>query len=105
MINGFSINSYVYIFRYKIISGNDAGLFSVDADTGEVTVASSAGLNLDNIPTDLVTLTLEVTDGKSTDTAVVDVSVRDVNDRSPEFERSAYEVSVPENAAVGTQVE
>ena len=68
-------------------------------------MASKNGLNLDNIPTDLVTLTLEVTDGKNKDLATVDISVKDVNDREPTFERSAYEVSVPENAEPGTRVE
>ncbi len=39
------------------------------------------------------------------DVAEVDISVRDVNDRAPVFEKPVYLSSVPENAPLGTPVE
>jgi VCBS repeat-containing protein len=52
-------------------------------------------LRLDNIDTDKVTLTVEVTDGDHTDTTTVDIAINDVNDRSPIFERQVYEAAIP----------
>ncbi len=49
---------------YRIVDGNVNDLFSVDPETGEVSVAAPGGLRLDNIPTDRVRLRVEVTDGE-----------------------------------------
>ena len=65
---------------------------------------SRDGLNLDNIPTDLITLSIQVTDGRNSDEATVRIAVKDVNDRKPQFEQSEYVSSVPENAAIGTVI-
>ena len=50
--------------RYRIVDGNVNDLFSVDPETGEVSVAAPGGLRLDNIPTDRVRLRVEVSDGE-----------------------------------------
>ena len=66
---------------------------------------SRDGLNLDNIPTNLISLVVQVTDGDSSDNATVHIAVKDVNDREPVFERREYAAAVPENAEIGTQVQ
>ena len=67
--------------RYKITNGNIKDLFRIDKNTGEIYVKSNEGLRLDNIQTNKIVLTVEVSDGVQTDTAAVQIGVRDVNDR------------------------
>lgn len=71
--------------RYTIVDGNLNDLFKIDPKTGMVSVSSEKGLRLDNIPTDQINLSVEVTDGENTDYTTVSVSVKDVNDRSVFF--------------------
>ena len=49
----------------------------------------------------MIMLTVEVTDGENTDTARVEINVRDVNDRKPLFEKKEYLSAVPEIAPIG----
>ncbi len=93
------------VLQFTVTDGNINNLFAVDAASGEVTVAAAGGLRLDNIPTDMIRLTVEVSDGETVDAATVDIAVKDVNDRSPIFEKQVYLSSVPENAPPGTPVE
>ena len=93
------------VLRYSIVDGNINDLFNIDRLTGEITVRSRGGLRLDNMDTDKVTLTVEVTDGDNVDTTTVDIAINDVNDRSPIFERQVYEAAIPEDSPVGMPVE
>ena len=68
-------------------------------------MSSPGGLRLDNIPTDHIRLKVEVSDGNAADHARVDIAVKDVNDRSPVFEKRVYLSSVPETAPIGTPIE
>lgn len=91
--------------RYKIINGNTKNLFKIDKNTGEILVKSNEGLRLDNIPTNNIVLSVQVSDGVQKDTATVEIGVRDVNDRSPTFERSEYSAMIPEDSQIGVIVE
>ena len=91
--------------RYKITNGNIKNLFRIDKITGEILVNSNEGLRLDNIPTNKIVLSVEVTDGTNVDTATVEIGVRDVNDRSPTFEMSEYTAMIPEDTQTGVIVE
>ncbi len=48
---------------------------------------------------------MEVTDGDHVDSTMVDITVNDVNDRNPIFERQIYEATIPEDSPVGMPVE
>ena len=91
--------------RYKITNGNIKNLFRIDKITGEILVNSNEGLRLDNIPTNNIVLSVEVSDGSQVDSATVEIGVRDVNDRSPTFERSEYTAMIPEDTQTGVIVE
>ena len=93
------------ILRFKIEDGNTNNLFAINRLTGEITVRQRNGLRLDNIPTDLIRLSVQVSDGESSDEARVEINVKDVNDRSPVFEKQTYLSSVPEIAPIGTPIE
>jgi hypothetical protein len=91
--------------RYKIVDGNIKDLFRIDKLTGEIMVRSDKGLRLDNIPTNKIVLNVEVSDSIRRDYATVEIDVRDVNDRSPTFEKSEYIAMIPEDSPVGVIVE
>ena len=93
------------LLRYKITGGNDKDLFAIERSTGKILVKSNEGLRLDNIPTNKIVLNVEVSDGVAKDTATVEIGVRDVNDRSPTFERSEYTAIIPEDTQTGVIVE
>ena len=68
-------------------------------------MTEDAGLRLDNIPTDKILLEVEVSDGVAADRAVVEILVKDVNDRSPIFEKAEYVAAIPEDSEPGIVVE
>ena len=80
---------------YAIIGGNDAGLFTIDADTGTITLAKS---ELDFETATSHELTIEATDSHGkTNTARLNISITDVND-IPVFAETPYRIDLPEDA-------
>ncbi len=65
---------------YAIVAGNESGAFSVNAATGEITVADASKLDFEDLDLDSYDLTVQVTDngsGTLADTAVVSIGVTD----------------------------
>lgn len=82
---------------YMIPAGVADDTFTVDSETGVVTLARP----LDREATDSFNLVVHVTDAKSGDydSTNVYIAVLDVNDNAPEFKSgSCYAVVVPENS-------
>ena len=85
---------------YSITAGNDAGKFSINAGTGEISVASA----LDHETASSYTLTVTASDGNGgTDTATVTITVTDVNE-APVFNPGSYAFSIAESANTWTSV-
>lgn len=63
---------------YSIINGNDSNTFAIEATTGELSVSDSTDLDFELNP--VFTLNVEVTDGSLTDTFLINVNLRDVNE-------------------------
>ncbi|MEL7161404.1 MAG: PKD domain-containing protein, partial [Bacteroidota bacterium] len=61
---------------FAITAGNDDNLFTLDAATGELTLAVAQ----DHETTEQLTLTVEVSDGEATDAATITINVLDVNE-------------------------
>ena len=81
---------------YNITEGNDHEWFQIHPLSGLITTKSK----LDREIQESFSLTVSVTDGgirPKFSTTKVDVKLTDVNDLSPVFEKSIYEVSVSEN--------
>ncbi|GAA6072945.1 protocadherin Fat 4, partial [Tachysurus ichikawai] len=77
--------------------------FSIDTESGIISVA----VQLDYSKTKKYTLEVEGRDGGTpalSGTAVVVVSVEDVNDKPPKFSKDQYDVAVYENLAPGSAV-
>ncbi|GAA0732354.1 hypothetical protein GCM10009106_13870 [Sphingomonas japonica] len=81
------------------LSGDDAALFAIDADTGEVTLLASADFE------EMAEYNITVTASDGTDTVSQDVvvTVTDVND-APTFATATATVAIDENVDVGTVV-
>ena len=85
---------------YSITAGNGAGVFTIDANTGEITVLDNTNLNRENVAS--FALTVQVSDGTNTDTATITVNVTDVNEFTPVANDAT--VSLAENSANTTSV-
>ena len=99
-------------FTYKVIDGFGADKFTMvtNADgTGSLKVAKPLDYE-DPEQKWGFNITIQVHDGGEidevphTDTAIVRIRLRDINDNAPEFERNSIEVAVREDAPKGTQL-
>ncbi|KAM4834271.1 protocadherin Fat 4 [Thomomys bottae] len=96
---------------YRIVQGNEAGLFRLDVTlnpSGEgafLHLVSKGGLDREVTPQ--YQLLVEVEDKgepKRRGYLQVNVTVQDINDNPPVFDSPQYEAGVPEDAAVGSSV-
>lgn len=99
-------------FSYKVIDGYGADKFTMVTNsdgTGSLKIAKP--LDFED-PTQKYgfNITVQVNDGgevdgvSHSDTTMVRIKMRDINDNPPEFERSSIETVIPENAPRGTQL-
>ncbi|XP_078684144.1 protein dachsous-like [Branchiostoma floridae x Branchiostoma belcheri] len=90
--------------HYEITSGNDDGLFAIDAQTGAVTVARP--LDYDTVAQHNLTVRAQdsTSDGAKHTIASVLISLIDENDNPPDFPVLMYLEDVPEGQPVGTLV-
>eukprot|EP00062_Callorhinchus_milii_P009585 gi/632953584/ref/XP_007892498.1/ PREDICTED: cadherin EGF LAG seven-pass G-type receptor 2 [Callorhinchus milii] len=90
--------------EYRLVGGPPALPFAVQAQTGWIVV----GRPLDREAVDTYRFGVEARDhgrpARLSSSSAVTVTVLDVNDNSPEFERPAYQVRLNEDAAVGSSV-
>ena len=87
--------------NYSIVGGNEMGFFSIDTNTGEITIANRGPVDVTNSTQDWIELLVQASDGKFSDRAVVNVTVRDVNNNAPSFAQDVYTASVPEISKPG----
>lgn len=88
---------------YTILDGNTNSRFALNPGNGKLRVAGE----LDRELSDSYNLTVRVTDSGAPerfDTALVAIRITDVNDNAPRFDRTRVQVSVTENAPLGTRV-
>ncbi|KAL4226555.1 Protocadherin Fat 4 [Mactra antiquata] len=88
---------------YKITKGNEAGMFELDSETGDITVAKQ----LDRESLDSLTLVLEAEDKGTpslTGTMTLYILIVDVNDNVPYFTDNESEISLDRFAPVETHV-
>ena len=88
-----------------MLTGNDDGMFTINASTGELRLVSS----LDYEDCSSYTLAVHARDNDNTGNVkfaifTVYVTVLDLNDNTPTFSKALYEVDVDEDAAVGSTV-
>ncbi|KAM9319167.1 protocadherin-16-like [Pholidichthys leucotaenia] len=88
---------------YRVQSGNDAGIFSLNPNTGSLSIFKP----LDREEQDIFNLTVIAEDHgtpQHSSTQLLCVHVIDVNDEVPWFEESQYEAQISENQPPGTSV-
>lgn len=84
---------------YALVGGNELGLFAVDADTGEISIKSP--VDMTNATHDWIALTIQASDGIFVDSALVNITVRDVNNNAPMFPHDIYTASIAEISPIG----
>ena len=67
---------------YTIVSGNDAEAFSLDSESGELTVSTSSALDFETTLT--YSLGIEVSDGALSDVAIFTINLTDVDEEEEE---------------------
>ena len=85
---------------YRIKKGNIDGNFEVHPDNGRVIVNGEIDYEMRS----KYELEIEAWDGKHEDTTVLVITVENINDNNPAFERQLYQGSIEENRNVGTTV-
>lgn len=93
------------IVSYRIVDGNDAGIFRIDRLSGEIFIAKPSMLSSRTQP--YHKLIVSATDGgglKTIQNAEVFISVIDSKHRPPIFEKSRYNYYVKEDAVHGNIV-
>ncbi|EDO41767.1 predicted protein, partial [Nematostella vectensis] len=94
---------YNGLVLYSIVEGDVDSVFNINMFTGELTVA----MPLDRETISSYTLNISAVDcGKHRKSAytILNVKITDVNDCSPVFDKTVYEVTLPENITVGQTV-
>ncbi|XP_069746695.1 protocadherin-9 isoform X3 [Narcine bancroftii] len=94
--------------RYQLLNGQGAyGLDVVESPEGEKWPQLIVQRSLDREQKDTYVMKIKVEDGGSpqkSSTAILQVTVSDVNDNRPVFQESQLEVRLPEDAPLGTSV-
>ncbi|XP_060555146.1 cadherin EGF LAG seven-pass G-type receptor 2-like isoform X2 [Ruditapes philippinarum] len=88
---------------YEIISGDNNQVFSIERETGMITLGKTLDYTLQN----KYILTVRSSDsgpGNRFDTAEVHINVTDINKHTPVFKVTNYQFNVDEGAVVGTSV-
>eukprot|EP00035_Acanthoeca_spectabilis_P006219 m.122020 g.122020 ORF g.122020 m.122020 type:complete len:4758 (-) comp13405_c0_seq2:212-14485(-) len=91
------------VVTFEIIGGNSEGRFALNRSSGVVSVVAT----LDREITDSFELTIVASDGGTPSRRVqttYSIAVDDVNDNTPQWDRSVYSADVVEDVSVGTQV-
>uniref|UniRef100_A0A673I5Q4 Protocadherin-9-like n=1 Tax=Sinocyclocheilus rhinocerous TaxID=307959 RepID=A0A673I5Q4_9TELE len=96
------------VHKYELLNGQSAfGLDIVETPEGEKWPQLIVQQNLDREQKDTYVMKVKVEDGgnpQKSSTAILQVTVTDVNDNRPVFKESQIEVHIPENSPVGTSV-
>ncbi|XP_056606283.1 protocadherin-9 isoform X4 [Triplophysa dalaica] len=96
------------VHKYELLNGQSAfGLDIVETQEGEKWPQLIVQQNLDREQKDTYVMKVKVEDGGSpqkSSTAILQVTVTDVNDNRPVFKESQIDVHIPENSPIGTSV-
>ena len=93
------------LVQYRISQGNVNSAFSIDSNTGVITVASSETLDREAVSSYILSVT--ATDGGDSpisNTTTVAIEILDVNDNLPVFSSGSYSASLSESAPIGVSV-
>ncbi len=85
---------------YTIIQGNTGDAFAIDKDSGQITVLTGTQLDFETAP--VFTLTVEVSDGTETATALITVNLNDVAEDVLTVKDQSF--AIDENSPAGTPV-
>ncbi|XP_045146467.1 protocadherin-16 [Echinops telfairi] len=83
------------LITYSILSGNERGVFSIQPNTGAITVRLAEGLDFEVSPR--LRLVLQAESGGAFAFLVLTLTLQDANDNAPRFLRPHYVAFLPES--------
>ncbi len=89
--------------HYSIAAGNEQGIFTIDSNTGIISVIQAMDYEMSRE----YLLTIEATDKGTpplSNTAIVKINITDANDNAPMFGQQQYTTSIREDAQPKEQV-
>ena len=89
---------------YQIVAGNQEGVFSIDPDTGMLSLVSSLDFERQSLYNISVSASNFQSDIPLASMVSVIITVAEVNEHSPSFSEDLYEASLPENEPSGTSI-
>uniref|UniRef100_A0A8C5LC81 Dachsous cadherin related 2 n=1 Tax=Jaculus jaculus TaxID=51337 RepID=A0A8C5LC81_JACJA len=101
-IKAFAPDSTQDSVKYSIFSGNEDGVFSLDSNSGQLTVEEPKFLDFE-IRNEIQLIVFAESSGHRA-YSQVSVSIQDVNDNSPRFDRRSYQASVSEGQLFNAHV-
>lgn len=86
---------------YAIESGNENGIFSLNRETGEITVARNLDRSVDKEVLMLQVVARNIYDPSLSDAMTVKLEIDDINDKTPTFETESYTFHIREDTTIG----
>lgn len=83
--------------EYSIIDGDDRGEFTIDSKSGVIKIFQNLDREISNFYRLKVKACDKAVDGPKCSAVLVEITVEDENDNSPQFTQSKFTVDVPEN--------
>ncbi|CAL4115826.1 unnamed protein product, partial [Meganyctiphanes norvegica] len=90
---------------YSLVGGNNIDMFTIDEASGQVTISNSSLVDISYLQKDTIILTVQASDGESSHTANIQITIQDSNNNLPIFSKTSYIASVQEKSPPGSVVE
>ena len=92
------------IVTYQIVAGNTEGIFVIDDETGEISLANPVDFELQSLYTLTVSASNLQAELPLANTAIVSITILEANEHVPVFSQSQYQANLRENEPSGTSV-
>lgn len=80
-------------------------MFRIDKRTGQLSISPDSSLDVNHLKSEHVSFAVQAHDGQFTALCRINITIRDVNNHSPQFKRSHFVSTIAEDLPIGTIVD